>query len=365
MKKILSILLALVMIIGLTACGGNSSESNAPESKAPESNAPESNAPESSDPSANTEDYGDYSWIAAMTVSETTTNYKMVEKFAQLIEEKSGGSITVELYPGGQLGNTTEFTESVVAGSIDIGTGMTTDLVDFVPEMGLFDMPNLFSSIDEMRALLTSDYAMVTVNEYCENAGVHMLGFSDAGFRQLTTNKVVNSLADLQGQKIRVMTNNYHIAYWNALGASATPMQFTEVFMGLQQNAIDGEENPYMNIVGNNFQEVQNYIVETNHLGHIITFFMNSDLYDSLPANTQALVDECAAEAVEYAAQVANESIEIDKQVCLDAGCEILTLSDEDYATLREKAQVVYDMVRETLGDEKVDELLNAIEALN
>ena len=333
MKKLVSVLLALALVLGLSAA-------------------------------VSAEDYGSYDWIAAMTVAETTTNYKMVEKFAELINERSGGSISVELYPGGQLGNTTEFTEAVVAGSIDIGTGMTTDLVDFVPEMGLFDMPNLFASIDQMRALLTSDYALVTVNEYCQAHGVRMLGFSDAGFRQLTTNKRVDKLDDLAGQKIRVMTNNYHIAYWNAIGASAVPMQFGEVFMALQQNTIDGEENPYMNIVGNNFQEVQKYIVETNHLGHIITFFMNGDLYNSLPDNTRALVDECAAEAVAYAATVANESIAKDKQTCVDAGCEIISLSEADLATLQEKAQVVYDMVRQSLGDEKVDGLLNAIKGL-
>src|SRR5699024_80851 len=128
----------------------------------------ESVAPESES------EYGTYNWTAAMSVSDTTTNYKMMQRFAELLNEKSGGSITLEVYPSGQLGNTTEFTEAVVAGSVDFGTGMTTDLVDFVPEMGLFDMPNLFSSVEQMRALLASDY-IDTVNEYCEAAGVHML----------------------------------------------------------------------------------------------------------------------------------------------------------------------------------------------
>jgi TRAP-type C4-dicarboxylate transport system substrate-binding protein len=82
-----------------------------------------------------------------------------------------------------------------------------------------------------------------------------MLAFSDAGFRELTTNVPTKSVADLAGQKIRVMTNKYHIAYWNAIGASAVPMQFNELFMGLQQGTVDGQENPYMNIVGNNLQE--------------------------------------------------------------------------------------------------------------
>ena len=353
MKKAITSILALSMVLGLAACGSSGESSSSTPASSTEGSSAEA--------SATGEDYGEYDWTAAMTVAETTTNYKMLEKFAQLINEKSGGSINVELYPGGQLGNTTEFTEAVIGGSIDIGTGMTTDLSDFVPEMGLFDMPNLFDSVEQMRGLLTSDY-QDTLNQYCEAAGVHMLGYSDAGFRQLTTNKKVESLSDLNGQKIRVMTNNYHIAYWNALGAAATPMQFTEVFMGLQQGSIDGEENPYMNIVGNNFQEVQDYIVETNHLGHIITFFMNNDLYQSLPDNTKALVDECAAEAVEYAAGIADEEIETDKQICVDAGCEIITFSPEDMVTLKEKAQVVYDMVRENLGDEKVNALLNAIQ---
>ncbi|MBQ3655164.1 MAG: TRAP transporter substrate-binding protein [Synergistaceae bacterium] len=307
------------------------------------------------------EDYGTYDWVAAMSVADTTTNYKLMVKFAELLKEKSGGTINIEIYPGAQLGTTTEFTEAVVAGSINLGSGMTTDLVDFVPEMGLFDLPNLFTSIEQMRKLLTSDYARVTVNKYCEAAGVHMLGFSDAGFRQLTSNKKTDKLSDLAGQKIRVMTNKYHIAYWNATGASAVPLQFSELFMALQQGTIDGEENPYMNIVGNNIQEVQKYIIETNHLGHIITFFMNGELYNSLPENTKKLVDECAAEAVEYAAGVASESIAVDKKICLDAGCQILEFTPEDHARLREMGKVVYDMIRKDIGDEKVDTLLKAI----
>lgn len=98
--------------------------------------------------------------------------------------------------------------------------------------------------------------------------------------------------------------------------------------MGLQQGTIDGEENPYMNIIGNNFQEVQKYVIETNHVGHIITFFMNNDLYQSLPEDVRALVDECAAEAVSYGNSQADESIAAYKKQCEDAGCEIITLED-------------------------------------
>ena len=305
---------------------------------------------------------GEYHWTAAMTVADTSINYMMVDKFAELINEKSGGKISVDIYPGGQLGNTTEFTEAVIGGSIDIGTGMSTDLVDFIPQFAVFDMPNLFDNTAQMRSVLRGDFVNV-MNKYCNAGGIQMLGYSDAGFRELTTNKETHTLADLKGQKIRVMTNKYHIAYWNALGAAATPMQFTEVFMGLQQGTIDGQENPYMNIVGNNVQEVQKYVVETNHLGHIITFYMNKDLYGSLPENVKTLVDECAAAATKYGNSKADESIKGYKKTCEDAGCQIITLDDSVLAELREKAEPVYEMVREDLGDEIVNQLFDAINA--
>ena len=116
---------------------------------------------------------------------------------------------------------------------------MTTDLVDFIPSYAVFDMPNLFADVEQMRAVLSGDFVSA-LDEYNNQGGIEMLGFSDAGFRQLTSNKPVHQLADLSGQKIRVMTNQYHIAYWNALGAAATPMQFTEVFMGLQREPLTG-----------------------------------------------------------------------------------------------------------------------------
>lgn len=360
MKKTLALLLAGTMVMSLTACSSGSSTPATTAAPAPAAAETEAAGGEAEAPA---EDYGEYSWNLAMTVAETTTNYKMTEYFANLVNERSGGSINIELYPGGQLANTTEQDEACVSGSIEMVTGMTSDLTDFVKEMALFDMPNVFDDIDHMRNFLESDYAKNQINEYCEASGIHMLAFSDAGFRQLTTNVPTASVADLKGQKIRVMTNKYHIAYWNEIGASAVPMQFNELFMGLQQGTVDGQENPYMNIVGNNLQEVQKYVVETNHVGHIIVFFMNNDLYQSLPENTKALIDECAAEAVEYAKGVANESIDLDKQTVMDAGCEIVQFSDEDLAFLREKAQVVYDMVEEDLGEETVQGFLDAIDA--
>lgn len=304
---------------------------------------------------------GEYQWNAAMSVSDTTINYKIVERFAKMINARSDGKIQVTIYPSGQMGNTTEFSQGVIDGTIDIGTGMTTDLVDFIPQMAVFDMPNLFPDVETMREVLKGTFAD-TMNEYNKAGGITMLGYADAGFRELTTNKEVHQLSDLKGQNIRVMTNPYHIAYWKAVGANAVSMEFTEVFMGLQQGTIDGQENPYMNIVSNNVQEVQKYVVETDHVGHVITFFMNNVLYKSLPKDVRELVDECAADAIDYGNEIADKSIASYKQTCLDAGCEIITLDEDVKAQLKEKAGIVYDMVRKNIGNEIVDDAFDAVE---
>lgn len=302
-----------------------------------------------------------YNWTVALNVAETTINYKIMAKFKELIEERSGGKIMVDIYSGGQLGGDNEIHQGVRDGSIQFISSMISGLVDFVPESAVFDLPNLFPDVETMRASLKA--YKDTFDGYCQAGGIKLLGFSDAGFRQLTSNKPVASVDDIAGIKLRVMNNQYHIAYWEALGANPLPMDFNEVYMGLQQKTIDGQENPYMNIVGNSMQEVQDYVVETNHLGHVIDVLMNNDLYQSLPDNVRQLVDECMDEAIEYGNSEADASIEADKQTCIDAGCEIVTLSEEDLAAMQEKASIVYDMVRENLGDEVVDGLLEIVEA--
>lgn len=170
-------------------------------------------------------------------------------------------------------------------------------------------------------------------------------------------------MADFSGLKIRVIQNPYHIAYWQSLGANALAMDFSEVYVGLQQKTIDAQENPYMNIVSNKFYETQDYVIETNHLGHIIVFLMNDGLYTSLPENVQALVDDCAHEAIVYTRGLADDSIAADKATIEESGTKIITLDSSVQAEMKEKSAGVYDQIREAVGDELVDSLLNAIDA--
>ena len=211
--------------------------------------------------------------------------------------------------------------------------------------------------------MLDDEAFVETINEYSEKANVRLMGMADAGFRVTTSNIPVTSADEFAGLKIRVIQNPYHIAYWQDLGANAVAMDFSEVYVGLQQKTIDAQENPYMNIVANKFYETQDYVIETNHLPHVIVFLMNNELYNSLPEAVQKLVDECAADAVVYTRGLADESIASDKKVIEDSGTQIIELGSEEREKMKEMASDVYDSIRADIGDELVDAMLNSIEA--
>lgn len=309
-----------------------------------------------------TEPESTYTWNVAMNVSESTLNYKMLEKFKELIEDRSEGEVKVNLYANGLLGNDTEQMQGLIEGSYQFSTTITSGLTSFIPAYGVFDCPNAFPDLDTLRKVLDDDTFVNKLNEYSEKADIKLLGMTDAGFRQTTSNVPVQTADGFKGIKIRVIQNPYHIAYWQSLGANALAMDFSEVYVGLQQKTIDAQENPYMNIVANKFYETQDYVIETNHLAHVIVFLMNNTLYESLPDHMKRLVDECAHEAVLYTRGLADESIAADQATIVESGTRIIELAPEEREKMKEMAASVYDKVRGDIGDELVDIMLDSIE---
>jgi tripartite ATP-independent transporter DctP family solute receptor len=352
MRKILAAVIMGTFI--LTACGGNAEIKSQDTTESKAAMVTEGGAEGIKD---------EYTWTAAMNVSDTTLNYKMMERFKELIESKSGNKIKINLYPNGQLGNDTEQMQGLIEGTNDFVTTITSGMTSFVPQYAVFDCPNAFPDLDNMRAVLDDKAFVDGLNRYSEEAGIKLMGLADAGFRQTTSNTEVHTVGDFKGIKIRVIQNPYHISYWQSLGSNAAAMDFSEVYVGLQQKTIDAQENPYMNIVANKFYETQDYIIETNHLGHIIVFLMNETLYSNLPAEVQELVDQCAQEAIEYTRGLADESISQDKAVIEASGTAIITLDAAVAEEMREKASPVYDQIRSDIGDDLVDQLIASVNA--
>ena len=178
----------------------------------------------------------------------------------------------------------------------------------------------------------------------------------------MSTNKAVNSFADFKGQKIRTMENSYHLAFWKALGANPTPMSFSEVYIGLQQHTIDAQENPYEVIVSNNLYEQQDYVVETNHLPHLISLIVNDEFFKDLPEDEQEIMTEAAQLATEYAREQSDARIADKIATIEESGTQIITLSDETRKEIREAAKGVYESIREVIDPAIYNSYMDGIE---
>lgn len=308
-------------------------------------------------------DIGEYkkNFVAATNVVSDSVNGIILNSFKKYIEENSNNQITVTLFEQGTMGNDAEIHQGITDGTVDIISSMTSALVNVVPEASVFDMPSIWPSIETERSVMNGEFGEL-FNTYTEKYNIHCLGFSDMGYRQTATTRDIKSIADLSGMKIRTMDNKYHLSYWKGLGAAPTPMDWAEVYTGLQQKTVEAVESPMEFLYTNNFYEVADHIAMTNHLMHIITFLMNNDTYQELPDGVKKLIDDAAAYAVEEGNRQSSVRLDDFTAKLEEAGCTINELDQSELDEMKAKSEPVYSQVREEVGNELVDGLLQAIE---
>ena len=290
-----------------------------------------------------------YAWPLGTSSPEDTVTQLYAEKFAKEVSKLSHGKMKIEVYPNSTLGGDRELLESCKDGDIPFVVQNTAPQVTFLPDTAVFDLPSAFTTIKQAREAVDNEEFYQKMEKVYQKGGYKLLGYADQGFRVMSTNKNVKSIKDFKGQKIRTMENSYHLAFWKAIGANPTPMSFSEVYIGLQQHTIDAQENPYEVIVSNNLYEQQDYVVETNHLPHLISLIVNDDFFKDLPEDEQEIMTGAARIATEYAREQSDARI-ADKIATIEAsGTQILKLDDQTRADIREASQGVYESIKENI----------------
>lgn len=293
-----------------------------------------------------------YAWPLATASPEDTVTQLFAEKFAEEVNRLSDGKMLIQVYANSTLGGDRDLLETCADGDIPFVVQNTAPQVTFMPDLAVFDLPCVFDSLDDCRDKLDDPEFYNLVSDVYTDGGYHLLAIADQGFRVMSTNKEVSSFTDFKGQKIRTMENPYHIAFWKSIGASPTPMSFSEVYIGLQQHTIDAQENPYEVIVSNNLYEQQDYVIETNHLPHLITLIVNDEFFQDLSEEEQEIMTEAANTALSYAREQSDSRIS-DKIATIEAsGTEIISLTDDERAEMREAAQGVYEQIKEVVDPE-------------
>ena len=289
MKKVIALVLAAVLCAAMLAgCG----------SSAPASSAPASSGSASSDAPK----YEKLTLTMAVNGTDTQVDSRVANHFKELVEAETDGAITIEVFPNDQLagGSSGKGVEMVADGSTDIAAYATVALSVLDPKLGIALVPWTFSSYTQAREIIDAtglDFYNSVLNEY----GLTAVGSFHNGFRQLSNNvRPVTTPDDLKGLKIRVPGGEIYMSFFKEFGADPTNMNWGEVFTALQQGTIDGQENGVSVTSTSGVLEVQDYVTIWNYSYENDLVVFNSALWDTLSADTQAMLTEKAVEACNW-----------------------------------------------------------------
>lgn len=350
MRKKIALLLTLAMAASsLAACGGSKPAETAAATTAAaaadttaaaaDSAADTTAAAEGEDPYAA---LGDFTMMVGHAQPEGNPRYVSMEKFAADVAEKTNGHVTVEVFGNGQLGTEKEMLEQVVAGTVQ---GMRGGQFDFSPRLLMFTLPFLTQNRAQITALLNSDLAQKVCSEAEAETGTVIISLCDAGgYRQFSNSKhPITKPDDLKGLKMRTNGMNTIDKTFVAMGATTTTIPYSDLYMGLKTAVADGQENPWVNVEGMKFYEVQKYFTEVNYQFHPDPFYVNAAWWNGLPVEYQEIIQECADEMGVYNDQLIDENQEAAKQVVIDAGCEVYEPTEDELKAFQDAVQIVYD----------------------
>jgi tripartite ATP-independent transporter DctP family solute receptor len=284
------------------------------------------------------------------------------KKFADLVEQKSGGKIKVRLFPSGQLGGDLQTVSSLQGGTLDMTVLNAGLLSSQVKEFGLFDLPFLFDSGKQADAVVDGPFGQKLAESLAPKSLVG-LGYWDLGFRNLTNSRrPVAKLEDIQGFKIRVLQSPLYIDLFNTLGANAVPLPFPELYTALEQKTVDGQENPATVIQTSKFPEVQKHLTFTRHIYNPQIVIFSKRVWDRYDPEEKKLIEGAAAEAKVYQRQVSRDAEAKAIEQLKAQGMQLTELSPDEIARLRDKVKPVTEKFAKEANETSVKELFAEVE---
>jgi tripartite ATP-independent transporter DctP family solute receptor len=283
------------------------------------------------------------------------------QKFADLVAQKSGNKISVKLFPGGTLGGDVQTISALQGGTIEMTVLNAGILTSHVKEFAVFDLPFLFANAQEVDAVTDGPVGTNLLAKLAEKNLVG-LGYWDLGFRNLTNSKrPITKVEDIAGLKIRVIQSPIYVDMFNALGATATPMPFPELYPALEQKAVDGQENPFTLIRTSKFYEVQKHLAVTRHVYNPQALLVSKKLWDSMSADERKILTEAAAEATKFQRQLSRGQADDALADLKKAGMQVTEFSPEELQRMRNAVKPVVHKYSAQIGDATVKEVFAEI----
>lgn len=287
--------------------------------------------------------------ILAENQSEDYPTTIGAKEFARLVEEKSDGRYKVKVYSGGQLGDEKEVLELMQLGAIDFARVNAIPLTEFSKEIGVLSMPFLFSDEEEKWEKLNGEEGQALL-ETLDGSRLVGLAFYDSGERSFyNVKRPIESPEDMKGLKIRVQSSELAIDIVESLGASATPMEYGEVYSALQTGVIDGAENNFPSYYTSSHYNVAPYFTINGYQGTPEVFLASEDFWNEISEEDQEMFREAALESVPVQREAWAELTEESREKVTEAGSELIEI--EDIEEWREAVQPVYDKYEAVYGE--------------
>lgn len=359
MKKFVSLILTLGMVVSITACGGLTTN-NAP--------AAGSSAPAESSAAADTgastasavEEAADaIHFDLSTTGSQGSLLGNVCDYFAEQVKELSNGQMIVDVYYSSALGSEAQNLEALTAGTLDMAIIALEFYSNSIPELGAVILPFLYEDYDQVQTVLSGEAGDYASERLRSAAGVENLGYYVMMFRNMYLNKAINSVDDMAGVKIRVPESALYVNTMKMMGAAPTPMAFGEIYTSCETGVIDGFENTPDSCLNNSMFEVLDYMNITRHLNAPTTVSMSAKVFDGLTAEQQDILRKAGEATSAYGLQTTKDA-EAD---FIDQLSEKMTIVETDSDSMREKidynnydfmaseeAQKLLTLVQETTG---------------
>ncbi|MFN3830054.1 MAG: TRAP transporter substrate-binding protein, partial [Tepidimonas ignava] len=246
-----------------------------------------------------------------------------MDKFAELVEQKSGGRLKVQVFPGGALGSDQANVSALQGGTLEMASMNSGIFASIVKEFAVYDFPFMFGNPREADAVLDGPFGK-QLHAKLEDKGLVGLAYYELGFRHITNNRrPITKVEDIAGLKLRVIPNPINVDWVSALGANPTPLPFPELYAALEQRAVDGQENPVATIWGAKFHEVQKYLTLTYHQYNPQSVVVSKKFWDSLSADDRRILQEAALESAKFQRQQARASVDSTLDNLKKAGMQV------------------------------------------
>ena len=293
-------------------------------------------------------------------VATETPKGLAAEKFKELLEQKSEGRVTVEIFPNSQLFGDEDELQAIQSGAVQMIAPTTSKFTTIATNMQVLDLPFIFDNYDDFAEITARDTPVGGIlyeNEQLASNNIQVLGLWPDGFKQLASNTPIRAPENLQGLNIRVQPAPALRSMFETWGAQPTTIAFGELYTALEQGVVSGHENPYSVIFGSKANQVQPYITESSHGTNVSVAAIGSDYFNSLPSDLQQAVTESADEAAAYGRQIALEENSQGKEDILAAGTtEIIELTPEQRQAFRDVVvPTVWDQYAEEIGGDVIE----------